>query len=268
MEQGALREFANVYGDTEKRFIMFDRSGDKGRIMLEPNRFFEFNPSTPPNGEGPEAGEFHRVYREAMASFAAFRSMRETNSPPVTLCHIGDVKDSDSSVSKLSWDHLRDDDDEQQSSVREEDSEDIDALLYSDGDEGLLEEVEEEECSTGHTPLSEVTRDESSDEITSSFHAENSNRAVEQEAILAVASYSNRKRQRSLVVRRRKEMKKQRKERIRQTVKALQSIVPGGDSMDPAIVLDEAILYMKVLQMRVRQLETTRQEDLSNAARA
>eukprot|EP00249_Psilotum_nudum_P026996 c34201_g1_i1 orf=1217-2365(+) len=49
--------------------------------------------------------------------------------------------------------------------------------------------------------------------------------------------------------------KQSRKNKIKQTVQILRSIIPGGDCMDTAIVLDQAIGYVKSLQMKVQQLE-------------
>lgn len=49
--------------------------------------------------------------------------------------------------------------------------------------------------------------------------------------------------------------KNSRKGKIKRTVKLLKSILPGGDCMDTAIVLDEAIQYVRLLQQKVKKLE-------------
>lgn len=49
--------------------------------------------------------------------------------------------------------------------------------------------------------------------------------------------------------------KNSRKGKIKRTVKLLKSIIPGGDCMDTAIVLDEAIQYLRLLQQKVKKLE-------------
>ncbi|KAH9321582.1 hypothetical protein KI387_016221 [Taxus chinensis] len=54
--------------------------------------------------------------------------------------------------------------------------------------------------------------------------------------------------------------KKSRKEKIKTTVKVLRSMIPGGNGMDTAIVLDEAIQYVKVLQLKVKRLEANQQD--------
>eukprot|EP00249_Psilotum_nudum_P020482 c27724_g1_i2 orf=435-1757(-) len=57
--------------------------------------------------------------------------------------------------------------------------------------------------------------------------------------------------------------RKARKQKIRSTVKTLRKIIPGGDCMDAAVVLDEAIHYLKSLQNKVQQLEANRQNKQS-----
>lgn len=49
--------------------------------------------------------------------------------------------------------------------------------------------------------------------------------------------------------------KNSRKGKIKRTVRLLKSIIPGGDCMDTAIVLDEAIQYVRLLQQKVKKLE-------------
>lgn len=49
--------------------------------------------------------------------------------------------------------------------------------------------------------------------------------------------------------------KNSRKGKIKRTVKRLKSIIPGGESMDTAVVLDEAIQYVRSLQQKVKKLE-------------
>ncbi|KAJ7543538.1 hypothetical protein O6H91_09G042600 [Diphasiastrum complanatum] len=52
--------------------------------------------------------------------------------------------------------------------------------------------------------------------------------------------------------------KRLRKEKIKTTVKLLRSIIPGGNSMDTADVLGEAIQYVRTLQLKVSKLEMTK----------
>lgn len=49
--------------------------------------------------------------------------------------------------------------------------------------------------------------------------------------------------------------KNSRKGKIKRTVKRLKSIIPGGECMDTAVVLDEAIQYVRSLQQKVKKLE-------------
>lgn len=49
--------------------------------------------------------------------------------------------------------------------------------------------------------------------------------------------------------------KRSRKEKIKHTFRLLRGIIPGGHDMDTAFVLDEAIQYVKSLQVKVQKLE-------------
>lgn len=49
--------------------------------------------------------------------------------------------------------------------------------------------------------------------------------------------------------------KKDRKEKLQGTLHILRSIIPGGESMDTALVLDEAVQFVKNLQVELQKLE-------------
>ncbi|GLJ12083.1 hypothetical protein SUGI_0183720 [Cryptomeria japonica] len=53
--------------------------------------------------------------------------------------------------------------------------------------------------------------------------------------------------------------KKSRNENIKRTVEHLRSIIPGGNGMETAVVLDEAIQYVKALQQKVKRMEANQQ---------
>lgn len=54
--------------------------------------------------------------------------------------------------------------------------------------------------------------------------------------------------------------KKSRNENIKRTVEQLRSIIPGGKGMETAVVLDEAIQYVKALQRKVKRMEANQQD--------
>lgn len=145
-----------------------------------------------------------------------------------------------------------------------EDSEEIDALLYSDSDYGY----DDEETSTGHSPL------DMDEEIASSYHPAKRHRVDSTEIdtlLLDTASSSvaplpplphymeensgndlsffgcfsegeDKAGGRSRC----------NKERIRATVSMLRRIIPGGKGKDTASVLDEAIQYLKLLKLQAK----------------
>nr|QDF82455.1 transcription factor bHLH143-like isoform X3 [Cymbidium goeringii] len=143
-----------------------------------------------------------------------------------------------------------------------EDTEEIDALLYSDSEFSF----ESEEASTGHSPLNmneEVTIhpipakrrklnvnhsavDESLNETVSSARASNFPKTPSDDNadISYFDSGSNLD-------------ESDKEESIETIVKVLRSIIPGGDAMDAAAVLDEAILYLKSLKLQAKSLDAT-----------
>ncbi|KAL5992627.1 hypothetical protein ACLOJK_013546 [Asimina triloba] len=152
-----------------------------------------------------------------------------------------------------------------QGSEMHEDTEEINALLYSD--------EEDEETSTGHSP-SEMTGYEKEEakysaEVASCALTPSKRRRLERECdpcLLDTAS-SGRARHHeddaelSCVKRSiqggkqvRPPSKRVRRERIREAVGILRSIIPGGKGKDATVVLDEAISYLKSLRLKARAL--------------
>lgn len=138
-----------------------------------------------------------------------------------------------------------------------EDTEEIDALLYSDS-----EYIDDEETSTGHSPC-----DMADEDITSSHFPAKRRRinSTELDASLidtassAIAPLSHYMRQDDDFdprfvpeVRTRSNHNKQ--ERIQHAVRVLRRIIPGGKDKDAATVLDQAIQYLKSLKLRAKSL--------------
>lgn len=119
-------------------------------------------------------------------------------------------------------------------SFMKEDSADIDALLSSDEEED--EECDEEEVSTGRTPICCDDGD--------SADSWSKDRSKLQKSMLPSSSQkstdsgcSERKRQ-----------------KMRKMVRTLRGIVPGGNRMNTVAVLDEAVRYLKSLKVEAQKL--------------
>ncbi|XP_020578859.1 transcription factor SAC51-like [Phalaenopsis equestris] len=125
-----------------------------------------------------------------------------------------------------------------------ENTEEIDALLYSDS-----EYIDDEETSTGHSPF-----DMAEEDITSS-HIPCKRRRVSSTDFDSslVDTASSVFAPRSGYVREEDDLaERNKKERIKQTVRVLRKIIPGGDGKDTVSVLDEAIQYLKLLKLRAK----------------
>lgn len=165
--------------------------------------------------------------------------------------------------------HVTDDQSEMQ-----EDTEELNALLYSD-DESEFDE-DDEVTSTGHSPSAMTTKDkqyaceENHEEVASSAGSSKKRKidgGYDAMSLMDTAS--------SLIARRSPEYeddaesscgnegsrgiedvnsspthKKMRKERIRETVGILRSLIPGGKGKEASVVLDEAIRYLKSVRLK------------------
>lgn len=156
-----------------------------------------------------------------------------------------------------------------------EDSEDINALLYSSDDDGSDSNCDEDndELSTGRSPLAfggdceELTEHEAKDfnEVdsfdVSSKRQKTSDGAHNELSLLHATamsrgnlSYENIHGGDMICALDHEEFgptlgkKRLRKEKIRDTLRALESIIPGVKSKNPLIILDEAISYLKCLK--------------------
>ncbi|KAK7301128.1 hypothetical protein RJT34_11989 [Clitoria ternatea] len=173
-----------------------------------------------------------------------------------------------------------------------EDTEEINALLYSDSDGYSTEDEDDEVTSTGHSPSTMTAHDnnqEDSDrvivveEVASSLGGEMRKRKLldgkvnhdDNMQFMDTASSINRKRHRPFEVEDDAESrcssggnytqgsgelgsfsrhKKMRKEKIQDVLSILQCIVPGGKDKDPIDLLDEAIHCLKSLKLKAREL--------------
>ncbi|XP_048437380.1 transcription factor SAC51-like [Pyrus x bretschneideri] len=157
-----------------------------------------------------------------------------------------------------------------------EDTEELNALLYSDGDSDYTED--DEVTSTGHSPSTMTVHDKQNwfEEVASS-DGMNKKRKLFDEVYDHVRSVmdtaSSKKHNRPLELEDDAESscacnrssglrevdsftsnKKMRKEKIRETINILQNIIPDGKGKDAMVVLDEAIHYLKSLKLKAKAL--------------
>ncbi|OVA17113.1 Myc-type [Macleaya cordata] len=119
-----------------------------------------------------------------------------------------------------------------------EDTEDINVLLSLDGEEEEEEEDEdEEEVSTARTLGSSGSSSPDSCSTYGSRPSKVRLSSSTQKSFSCSSSKSERKRQ-----------------KMKEMMKALRGIVPGGDQMNSAAVLDEAVKYLKSLKVEVKKL--------------
>ncbi|XP_068668193.1 transcription factor bHLH144-like [Aristolochia californica] len=123
----------------------------------------------------------------------------------------------------------RQEDNDKESSSLKEDTRDIDALLSSEDDE----EEDEEEVSTGRT----IGNNYGGSSPDSSCSTDGSKSSKSRLSSIHMSCSSERKQQ-----------------KMKKLMKVLRGIVPGGDQMDAAAVLDEAVRYLKSLKMEVKKL--------------
>uniref|UniRef100_A0A803MEF8 BHLH domain-containing protein n=2 Tax=Chenopodium quinoa TaxID=63459 RepID=A0A803MEF8_CHEQI len=240
----------------QKQFLVFDRTGNKTTLILS---------------------------SMVGASNQPLNSWNQKSSCYYNNVNEGELGDG-SNGPFYSGPNLTDDlNDDNEIGEMHEDSEDIDALLSSD-DEGCYSDGEE--TSTGRSPstmtayekqdwyednedMDEVASSagpskrqklsDSSDEAPSVTYAasslvpKGSSSEYEDDAESICAGgqptrpYSNTTHSFS-------GNKRDRKEKIRETVSILQTIIPGGDGKDAVVVLDEAINYLKTLRYKAKSL--------------
>lgn len=118
----------------------------------------------------------------------------------------------------------------------EEDSDDIDALLSLEDEE--QEEYDEEEVSTAHT-LGNYESDSSDSCSNYGSKPRKSRKPPHLQNSSGSGSSCNSERKRK---------------KMREMVKALRGIVPGGNKMSTVAVLDEAVKYLKSLNVEVQKV--------------
>ncbi|XP_058101130.1 transcription factor bHLH144-like [Magnolia sinica] len=126
-------------------------------------------------------------------------------------------------------------DEEDNESILKEDTKDIDALMSLEEDED-----EDEEVSTGRT-MGDCRSSSPDSDSTNSTNSHNTRLSSLQKQFSCNASSCS-------------TSSKRKQQRMKKMMKALRGIVPGGNRMDTATVLDEAVRYLKSLKVEVKKL--------------
>ncbi|KAL2892891.1 hypothetical protein RDABS01_008800 [Bienertia sinuspersici] len=227
-----------------KQFLVFDRTGDKTTLML----------SSMMGTSNQCLNSWHRkpsCYYNVKEGELGNGSNGQFYSEP----NLTDEFNNDNEISEM-----------------HEDTEDIDALLSSDDEDNYSDD--DEETSTGRSP-SWDDENEDLDEVASSAGPSKRQKLSDNDYEVPSVTYgaSSLKPKRSLEYEDDAESscagnepmkcgnsctlsgsKRERKEKIREAVSILQTILPGGDGKDAVVVLDEAINYLKTLRLKAKSL--------------
>ncbi|XP_077252326.1 transcription factor bHLH144-like [Tasmannia lanceolata] len=126
---------------------------------------------------------------------------------------------------------------EDKSSSLKEDSEDIDALLSLEDEE----DDDDEEVSTGRTMGNYVNRSPDSGSTDGSKICKTKLSSIQKSFSCSSSSRNSGNSERK-------------RQKIKKMMKTLRGILPSGDQMDTATVLDEAVRYLKSLKVEVKKL--------------
>lgn len=244
-------------GCAQKRFLVFDQSGDQTTFMFS-------------SGIGNPV--------QCLTSWSPKPLGRYNLSP--------EIQGAKAGTNVLSMPNLIDDLDETNGadlqSEMHEDTEELNALLYSDDDGDYTDDDEDDEVtSTGHSPSTMTAHekqdwfDGSTEEVASSAGPIKKRKlfdGVYDDVPLPVPSSSvkcnlhlddeddaesscaNSQNPGSDEFGSVSTNKRLRKEKIRETVSVLRSIIPDGEGKDAMLVLDEAIDYLKSLRLKAKAL--------------
>ena len=165
----------------------------------------------------------------------------------------------------------------EEQSEMQEDTEELNALLYSEDESEFDEDDDDEVTSTGHSPSTMTTKDqqydceEKNEEVASSAGSTKKRKIDRVYDVMSLMDTAS-----SLMPRRSSEYeddaesscgnegsrdmedvdsscinnKKMRKEKIRETVGILEGLIPNGKGKEAIVVLDKAIQYLKALRLK------------------
>ncbi|KAJ4965077.1 hypothetical protein NE237_016926 [Protea cynaroides] len=241
-------------GSVQKRFLVFDHSGNQTSLFISS----VIAPTTPFQHRSckiPSQFNANGIHRELAISRDPIYQ-----SGPIVSDGLDENHESDGG------------------SEMREDTEELNALLYSDDE---YEDSEDDEvASTGHSPNEMTGHEKKEEEEVASSGGPTKRRKLldgEHEATSSVMDTASSEKPNGLSLEYEDDaessctkgrtqggqmgsslsgQKRLRKERIRETVSILQSIIPGGKGKDVALVLDEAIQYLKSLKVKTQALGT------------
>ncbi|CAN1340823.1 Transcription factor bHLH145 [Linum perenne] len=239
-------------GSGQKRFLVFDQSGDQTTLIFS-------------SRVGPPA--------ECFTSW----SPKPVVASKLDKNNLGTTEPLDLKLNPLSTEEVSENDRTGFMSEMQEDTEELNALLYSDGDTDCSDD--DEVTSTGHSPSTMTAHntpdsfDENREEIASSDGSTRKRKLFDgiyndMPSLVDTASSGKASKvsryddadaesrccegfDMSLAsgeVDSEIGVRTMRKERIRETVSILQNLIPGGKGKDAVMVLDEAIQYLRCLR--------------------
>ncbi|KDP41456.1 hypothetical protein JCGZ_15863 [Jatropha curcas] len=242
-------------GCAQKRFLVFDQSGDQTTLVFSsgigsPVQCF--------SSWGPNPTGLYNLKRE------------DPGTKENLNIHLGSIAD----------DHFDENNDTDLHSEMHEDTEELNALLYSDDDSDSTKD--DEVTSTGHSPSTMTTHcrqdwfEGSTEEVASSDGSTKKRKLFIEGYSDAPALMDTATSKKSITSFEHEDdaesrcdgdmnwasgemgyessNKRIRKERIRETISILQSLIPGGKGKDTTVVLDEAINYLKSLKLKAKAL--------------
>ncbi|KAL5777331.1 hypothetical protein ACOSP7_010257 [Xanthoceras sorbifolium] len=240
-------------GCAQKKFLVFDQSGDQTTLIFSSGIG---NPVKCPTSWSPKPPGAYNLTKEDLG----FKGDANHSSVPNSI----DEFDENNGTDLQSEMH--------------EDTEELNALLYSDDDSDYSDD--DEVTSTGHSP-STMTADEkldwiegSTEEVASSAGPTKKRKLFDRDhddvgSLVPTASSvkfnphldseddaesscANGQNPRYGEMGSLSGSKRMRNEKIRETVSVLRSIIPGGKGKDAMVVIDEAIDYLKSLKLKAK----------------
>lgn len=233
----------SISGSRQKRFVVFDQSGDQTRLFFGPLCSPAQNPIVTTRKS--LAACDLRVEGKAVDNEKFF----------LTKASIQEKSEENEIVGERSEMH--------------EDTDEINALLYSDDDDdGYDSDEEDEVTSTDRSPCAIKAcykKREHEEEITAELA--NPERPMKRQRLIDggyTRSFAKLEAEPNCAEGRnpgagsdsisgnKQSRKDKRKDKIRKTLKILESLIPGVNSEDPLLVIDEAISYLKYLKVKAK----------------
>ncbi|KAL0454359.1 UNVERIFIED_CONTAM: Transcription factor SAC51 [Sesamum latifolium] len=252
---GATDKPVNASWAPQKKFLIFDQSGSHTRLFFSPSfapRDQNFTSKIPASANGQCEQVASRVDEQFLMK-------------PIV---------------EEKWDenHLTDGEDEML-----EDTEEINALLYSDSDDEYDDNDDDDDCendevtSTGHSPFSieedyiDKSLEELKEEVASSDESPKRRRLLDGKYKKSSLASAERPSKRTIPCNYEDDVesscagernshddtgpcKREKKVKIRQALKILESIIPGLTSNDPLSIIDKAITYLKSMKTEAEAL--------------